>query len=633
MRKLCRISFVISTIFLLSITVMQAQYCKQLEFEEVEFQAAPRFVKVEADWYPSWIEYNQGKKIYPEPLPPLSKWDHPFMKDNLPSAMHEDPLASDVSNLQGPVLKNPKVQYFQVKEKGKEFSGMCPSFAFVDENTMVTLSFGRANTTLLLIDIQDTLKVLDAMPIPGRGNKAMDLAGKKARMALFRNTSGGAYFFLSKDNEVIIPGPDYRIFYIPIEDRQFERSGIVSYEILEEIKKGDLIYEGLTAKEGGNKLTAVMPDGEGNVWYTSRMGVVGVIDLKDHQKGSCPKTYSEYIGGFGLLKKVEHFFGKRYERIEDVEFYTEGMKDTEFRKEFRKFFMMDPETREEIQNSFSVGKDGVYIVSNIGLYKLRFNDETKQIEMDPKWAETFNATGDLIYPNDGEQKPGQLNDGSGTTPTLMDDRFVVIADNDYHQINLTIYAQDDGRLISRHKVFEPDQSACENSIVAYRNSLIIGNTFNYVDPFNDNATPGGINRFDYNSESGKFELREDWPAEFIDGKTATPKMSAENGLIYVYNRQETADDGYNDWQLTAIDYETGRKVFYIRPFFDKGEFNDNISFLVKAFALGNKNYDQKVFNNIWATYTFGPNNSIYIGAYRGFLKFSSDPRPEERDVF
>ena len=42
----------------------------------------------------------------------------------------------------------------------------------------------------------------------------------------------------------------------------------------------------------------------------------------------------------------------------------------------------------------------------------------------------------------------------------------------------------------------------------------------------------------------------------------------------------------------------------------------------------NKNYDKKVFNNIWATYTFGPNNSIYIGAYRGFLKFSSDKKQD-----
>ena len=117
------------------------------------------------------------------------------------------------------------------------------------------------------------------------------------------------------------------------------------------------------------------------------------IDLKNFKKGDyqskglCPKTYSFYIGQFGLLRKVEHFFGKKYDRIEDLEFYKEGMTDVELRKGFREFFMMDPETREEIQNSFSIGPDGVYIVSNIALYKFRFNDETKKIEMDPKWSE------------------------------------------------------------------------------------------------------------------------------------------------------------------------------------------------------------------------------------------------------
>jgi hypothetical protein len=613
---------------------IKAQYCVPFKGEDIDFQATPKFVDVQAEWYPSWIEYNGGKAVYPKSLDPLPKWDHPFMKDNLPSAMHEDSYASDVSNSQGPIPENPTVQYFQVKEKGQEFSGMCPSFAFVDENTMVTLSFGRANTTLLLIDIEDTLKVLDAMPIPGRGNKAMELAGKKARMALFRDTSGGAYFFLSKENEVIIPGPDYQIFYIPIKDREFERDRMVSYEILEEIEKGDLIHEGLSDKEGGNKLTAVMPDAEGNVWYTSKLGIIGVIDLKNFKKGSykeegkCPNTYSHLIGEFGLLKKIEHFFGKTYEKIEDVEFYDENLSDTEMRKEFREFFMLDPESREEIQNSFSIGPDGVYIVSNIALYKFRFNDDTKKIEMDPKWEKTFNDTNDLIYPNDGTQKKGQLNDGSGTTPTLMDDRFVIIADNDYHQINMNVYSQEDGSLVSRHKLFKFDSSACENSIVAYRNSLLIGNTFNYTDPFDENETAGGINRFDYNAETNKFELREDWPADFVDAQTATPKMSTDNGMIYVYNREEESDDGHNDWQLTTIDFETGKKVFYIRPVFKKGEFNDNINFLMRAFALGNKNYDQKVFNNIWATYTFGPNNSIYIGAYRGFLKFSSDNKPD-----
>ena len=80
----------------------------------------------------------------------------------------------------------------------------------------------------------------------------------------------------------------------------------------------------------------------------------------------------------------------------------------------------------------------------------------------------------------------------------------------------------------------------------------------------------------------------------------------------------------NDWQLTAIDYRTGYRVFYIRPYFDKKVFKDNAGLITKAFSMGNKNYDRKVFNNIWGTYTFGPNNSIYIGTYRGFIRFKSD---------
>jgi len=32
-----------------------------------------------------------------------------------------------------------------------------------------------------------------------------------------------------------------------------------------------------------------------------------------------------------------------------------------------------------------------------------------------------------------------------------------------------------------------------------------------------------------------------------------------------------------------------------------------------------------VFNNIWGTFSFGPDNSIFIGTYRGYVRFSSDP--------
>ncbi len=114
------LTFVIALIPFVLPFVLNGQYCNPFEIEEVDFHSETRIVRVDADWYPGWIEYNKGKALYPEPLEPLPKWDHPFMKDNLPSAMHEDSFASDISNAQGPIPENASVQYFQVKEKGKD---------------------------------------------------------------------------------------------------------------------------------------------------------------------------------------------------------------------------------------------------------------------------------------------------------------------------------------------------------------------------------------------------------------------------------------------------------------------------------------------------------------------------------
>lgn len=108
----------ISLFIFLITTNLAGQYCNPFEFEETEFQAETRIVKVNMGWYPGWLEHHEGKLKYHVPLLPLEKWKHPFMKDNLSSAMHEDSYASDISNMQGPVPENPTVQYFQVREKG-----------------------------------------------------------------------------------------------------------------------------------------------------------------------------------------------------------------------------------------------------------------------------------------------------------------------------------------------------------------------------------------------------------------------------------------------------------------------------------------------------------------------------------
>ncbi|MDN3642446.1 hypothetical protein QWY87_07025 [Lutimonas halocynthiae] len=589
-----------------------------------EFKYEPKFGQIEIDWYPEWLEHTNGVKKIPEPLKAQPKWDHPYMKYGYTAAMHEGPRSSDVSNRPGPTQNNPIVQYFHVKQKGGDFSGMCPTFAFINDSTMATLSFGRANTTLLLLDIKDTIRVLDHLPIPGRGSSAFELAGKKGRGKIFSNTAGGAYSYISNKNRIYIPGANNNILRVTVKDRKFIKD-VESVNLKAQIEAGNLVEPHLSEKDKLNQLTALMPDVNGNIWFTSRQGVVGLIHREDKTKDGCPKVYSTFIGYFQIKEKIKEHYPESLSEIEKVLPYIH--KDSinpEARRIARTALKIDKDTHEEIQNSFSVGKDGVYIVSNIALYKLRFNEETKDIELDPKWAESFKK-GELVYDNNMENKPGHLNAGSGTTPTLMDDRFVAICDNDEGKINLCIFRQDDGELVSKLPLFGNNGSAVENSAVAYENTYIVANTFGYSDPFKVNATPGGIMRFDLSEESGNFEPVEGWPASGVyDCKTATPKLSTRTGMLYVYNRDEDTTTGHRDWQVTGIDFRTGVRVVYSKLFFEKGDFKDNINIFMKAGSLGNKHYDRKVFNNIWGTFTFGPNNSFYLGTYRGFIKVSSD---------
>jgi len=508
------------------------QNCSVSEAPESEYKSTNKYARFDVNWYPEWLDHTKGEKVYPNPLPLLDKWEHPYMKYGYTSAMHEDPFASDVSNLPGPLMENVEVQYFHVLQKGGGFSGMCPTYAFIDDTTMVTFSFGRALTTLLLLDIKDTMKVIDYVEVPGRGNSALELAGAKGRAKIFSNTAGGAYFYLSGKDNVYIPGANNNILRITIKDRGFDKQNIKSINLKEQIEAGNLVDESISKKDKLNLLTALIPDASGNIWFTSRQGVIGLIHRTDKTDEGCPKVYASFIGLYATVEKIKRYFDENFENFENMDFMQGKVQITpEFRKQFREYFMIGKDTREEIQNSFSVGKDGVYIVSNFALYKFGFNNETKKIELDPKWEKTFKE-GDLVYDNDWSNKPGHLNTGSGTTPTLMGDDYVAICDNDTNQVNLCIYRQDNGKLVSKLKLFDERGAAVENSAVAYNGSFVVCNTYGYEDPFKVNNTPGGIMRFDLNEKTGKFEKVENWPASGqYDCKTATPKLSAPNGMM------------------------------------------------------------------------------------------------------
>ena len=599
--------------------------CGPYEVEEAGFAYRSQTARVDVQWHSEWTE-AQGEAL-PEPLAPPDIWTHPHLSARYSAAMHEDSHASDVSRLAGPTPFGAEVEYFHVLEKGKRLSGMAPFYTFLDDETMVTISFGRDAATLLVVDVKDEIEVLDQVDIPGRGSTLFELAGKKGRVAIFRDTSGGAYSYVDKKGDVYVPGASNSIIRIPIRDRRIQRDAMVQLNLGYEVTKGSLEDVVINDMKEDNKLTAIMPDANGRIWFTSRYGIVGVMDPSRRTEDGCPVVHASPIAYFAAEQKLRQLFDPLSEEGEAfITEFNRGGADLEdfraLRAEARRIFMAESGPLEQIQNSFSVGRDGVYIVSNLALYKLRFDPESQQIELDPRWVDSY-AAGELIYDNDHQIKPGHLNDGSGTTPTLVGDEHVVIVDNAEGQVNLLVFDQRDGRLVSKTPIFEPGAAAVENSVVAYEDHLVVANTYGYTDPFAVNPTAGGIMRLDLDGASGEYVPVAGWPATgHYDAKTATPKLSTANGLIYTYQRDEAAE-GHKDWQVTALDFRTGARVFSIKGYFNDGEFQDNVSVLVKAGSLGRADYDRKVFNNIWGTFSFGPNNSLYIGAYRGFLRFRS----------
>jgi hypothetical protein len=608
--------------------------CYHYTTKDKKFEHVSQDAKVEVSWWDDWTS-RYGKTL-PEKLPDPDHWMHPHLSSQYAATMHENSFATDVSREPGPIPNDVRVQYFHVLEKGTKLSGMAPFYTFLDDHTVITISFGRDSATLVIVDISgDHAKVLDYVALPGRGSKALELAKKSARMAIFRDTSGGAYSYLDGKGRVYVPGADNTIIRIPIEDHRVVRDKMVLLDLSHEVEAGNWIGDAMEHPE--NHLTAIMPDSEGRVWFTSKFGVVGMV-LVDEAKGVCPPVYTTSIAHFSLPEKLHARYGDNLPEGAE-EFLAEVEKDEQeghmldnlaSRRQRAKELFPDAfendEPFEQIQNSFTVGPDGVYIVTNVALYKLRFNPNTRHIELDPKWAPQY-AKGDLFYDNDRKVKPGHLNNGSGTTPTLVEDRFVAIVDNAPGRVNLNVFRQEDGTLVSKLSLFEEGAGAVENSVVAYEDHLIVGNTYGYVDPFIENETAGGIERYDYNEAKGVYEKRKGWPAVgHFDGKTATPKLSTAHGLFYVYHRDvDDEDETHNDWQLTALDFRTGWPVFSIKAYFDGSDFGDNVSGLVMKKTLGKDDYGRKVFNNIWGTFSFGPKNSVFIGTYRGYVRFSSAP--------
>jgi hypothetical protein len=249
------------------------------------------------------------------------------------------------------------------------------------------------------------------------------------------------------------------------------------------------------------------------------------------------------------------------------------------------------DTKERNSNSFTVDETGgVFIVTDGALYRF-------DAAADGTPAVTWRQT----YDNTGEQKPGQVNAGSGTTPTLIGRDVVAITDN-ADPVNVVVYQR--GRTISgareicRSPVFEKGASATDNSLIGAGSSIVVENNYGYTGPTateGGRSTAPGVERIDFDVAART--CRRVWKSK-ERSPTLVPKLSLPNGLVYVYTKEPQPTGGADLWYLTAIDFHTGRTVYKVLS----GE------------GLG--------FNNNYAPVSIGPDGSAYVGVLGGLVRLA-----------
>ncbi|HJP67020.1 MAG TPA: hypothetical protein VKA30_12040 [Actinomycetota bacterium] len=295
-------------------------------------------------------------------------------------------------------------------------------------------------------------------------------------------------------------------------------------------------YDLTRAVPFGDGIVSALPDWSGRIWFVSSGGVVGTVDR-----------------GSGRVRSLR----------------LRG---------------------EVIANSFAVDETGgVYVVSDHALYRFDAGSNGGPVVT---WREPYDR-GTRI-------KPGQVSQGSGTTPSLMGSEYVAITDNADPRMHVVVYrrARDVSgtRLVCAEPVFAAGKGDTENSLVVTGTSMIVENNYGYSNPLateNGRSTEPGLARVDLDAEG---QCHTVW----VSGERApsvVPKLSLATGLLYTYTKDPSAD-GTDAWYFTAIDFVSGATVYK----------------RLAGAGLG--------FNNNYAPVTLGPDGAAYVGALGGIVRLA-----------
>jgi hypothetical protein len=456
--------------------------------------------------------------------------EHPFMARQGENSMHADSASSDAHRASGPLGK--RVQVLS-RQGTKMPGGQCATLTFNEDGQLLILCAAISGFRIHLIE-PDNLDLLAVYKLPIRPSTIDAIVQRDKRKIM--EDSSGAYFYLDKLNRVVMADSSQtiqRIAHRKNSAGEWEFYNDGRWDLSQHVPHDCTTMTNWEPEGECDPITAVMPDWQGLVWWVTRHGRLGTLNMAT-----------------GVVQMLQL-------------------------------------AGEEIQNGFSVAEDGVYIVSDHAMYRFSADAEGRpQIG----WRES--------YDRGSERKIGTINQGSGTTPTLLGTEYVTITDNADERINVLVYKRQQDqlgeRLVCRVPVFQSGHSVTDNSMIGFNRSIILENNAGYSHAMahTDWAnTAGGISRIDIREDESGCDIV--WTSsERIP--SVVPKLSLANGLAYFYSFTPQ-DNGENAWYLTALDVDSGQTQF-------------------KVLTGAGKNYD-----NNWAPITLGPDGTAYIGTLKGLV--------------
>ncbi len=462
-------------------------------------------------------DYPEG---YSKQIAHLSIPQDPFMAPNGASNMHDDAYMTDTYEVAGPLGNGTEVV--------STYRGFaeCATVAFDSKGRIWTVCANLSLPQLLLLD-PITLNELAVYPLPPRWEYWQD-----DPIGPMQDTSGGAYFCLDDQDRAIIGTNNHSIQIVAYDE------GKHAFRLVREYSLEDYVVS--KDPPARDKVGAALPDWDGLLWFVTRYGVVGTVDMES--------------GDIHTMELVG----------------------------------------EEIQNSFTIGEDGAYIVSDYALYLFHADDQGQPVI---DWRSE--------YDRGTRVKPGMINQGSGTTPTLIGE-MVAIADNADPRMNVIFIKRSDGSEVCSIPVFSDNESCTDNSFIGLARegangieySVIVENNYGWENMFSaadGRSTVGGVVRVDAVPDgSGGYHCVEVWNSS-ERSPTTVPKMSLASGLIYLYTK-EPRDDRLDAWYFTAVDFDTGDTVFKV----------------LTGTGIG--------YNNNYAPIALGPQGgAAYVGVLNGLI--------------